>query len=53
MLIPKQKIVTIEKIDPVGLREEINKIFNNKNNIVNGIFSSNSEELNILFFEIK
>ena len=45
--------VTIEKIDPVGLREEINKIFNNKNNIVNGIFSSNSEELNILFFEIK
>ena len=50
---PKQNIVTMEKTDPVGLKEEINKIFINKNTIVNGIFNPNSVELNILLFEIK
>ena len=43
----------MEKTDPVGLKEEINKIFSNKNTIVNGIFNPNWEELNILLFEIK
>ena len=53
MLIPRKKITKIEKIDPVGRREDKNNVLHNKNNIVSGIFNPNLDWLNILLLEIK